>query len=413
MATVPVAPAEAKRAQFQPDRLFAHALDHHNASECAAASAPHSELLVAHLNNPDVLHNLGLVLRQLGRMEEALTRLDTAIAAAPERISFQASRAALLINAGRYAEAAERYARLDGALDAKSMHNRAVALARLGRTAEALDICERLFEVNAADAGTHGLKGNLLTDSGDYRAARSAYREALRRRPGDFAAISNLLLMLKYSDAVSADELMQAHREWGARIDGAWPALPANHGNSRSTARPLRLGLLSPDFGDHPVGYLVLPWLRHLDPASFDLCLYSTRRRNDALSQRLQGMAAQWRECQGMTDVELAAQTRRDQIDILVDLANHTAGNRLGSFARGPAPVQVSYLGYPTTTGLASVGFRLTDPTVNPVGNEGTEQPVQLQGGMFRYEPPAQAPEPATPPAAKTGHISFGCFCNL
>jgi protein O-GlcNAc transferase len=414
LKAAPAAPAASSRASRMPDRLFAQALDHHTSGEFDAASVLYSELLAAHPSNPDVLHNLGLVLLQQGQVDEALNRLDAAIAAAPHRANFHASRAGALVSSGRFAEAAAAYDGLGSALDKKSLHNQAVALGRLGRTAQAISICEHLLGVDSADAAAHALKGNLLTDSGDFRAAESAYREALRLRPDDVATVSNLLLMLNYSDALGAAELMVTHRELGARIDGIWHELPAHHVNSRKTDRRLRLGLVSPDLGEHPVGYLLLPWVAGLDQGSFELCFFSTRLRNDSLNKRLRGMATQWHECQGMNDTELAAQIRREQVDILVDLAGHTAGNRLGAFARGPAPVQISYLGYPTSTGLASIGYRLTDATVDPAGcDAGTEQPVRLSSGMFRYEPPADIAEPAPPPALMNGHVTFGCFCNL
>lgn len=410
----PVDSVQATRAQLVPDQLFAQALDHHTSGELATARDLYEELLAAHPANPDVLHNLGLVLLQLGQVDAALKQLDAAVAAAPARGSLQASRAAALVSAGRYAEAAASYERLGGPLDPKSMHNQIVALGRSGRTAEAISLCERLLVAQPADAAAHALKGNLLTDSGEFRAAESAYREALRLRPDDAATASNMLLMLNYSDGLSATELVQSHRELGAQIEGAWPALPALHGNSRNTDRALRLGLVSPDFGEHPVGYLMLPWVGQLAADGFELWLYSTRRRNDALTHRLQEMSAQWRECHALSDSELAAQVRSDQIDVLVDLAGHTAGNRLGTFARGPAPVQLSYLGYPTSTGMTSISHRVTDSVVDPNGGDaGTEQPMRLTGGMFRYEPPAGVPEPSPPPALGNGHVTFGCFCNL
>lgn len=397
-----------------PEQLFAQALDHHTSGEFTAAAALYAELLQAHPGNPDVLHNLGLVLLQQGHLDEALTRLDGAIAAAPARKSFKASRAALLVSTGRYAEAVASYAQLGGGLDPKSMHNQAVALGHLGRSAEALALCESLLAVDAADAATQALKGNLLTACGEFRAAESAYREALRLRPDDFTTMSNLLLMLNYSDGLGSAALMQLHRELGARIDGIWPALPPLHANARRKDRRLRLGLVSPDLGEHPVGYLLAPWLSHLDGDDFELVFFATRRRTDALTQRLRALGTQWHECQGMSDSDLAAQIRRDEVDVLIDLAGHTAGNRLGVFARRPAPVQISYLGYPTTTGMQAVSHRLTDITIDPdEADAGTERAVHLASGMFRYEPPVDAPEPTPPPAHASGHVTFGCCCNL
>jgi len=195
LTTAPAASALPTRAQLRPEQFFAQALDHHTNGEFAAASALYNELLAAHPRSPDVLHNLGLVLLQLGQKDEALKLVAAAIAAAGTR-EFPgqprlASRAALLVKLGRYANAAASYELLSSALDTKSMHNQAVALGRLGRTAKAQGICKRLLGIDAAGAATHALMGNLLTDGDDFRAAEFAYHEALRLRTDDVATISN------------------------------------------------------------------------------------------------------------------------------------------------------------------------------------------------------------------------------
>lgn len=408
-----VAPA-ISRAQLYPDQLFAQALDHHTGGEFIAAAALYRELLQAHPRNPDVLHNLGLVLFQQGQLAEGLATVEAAIAVAPPRAAFQASRAGLLVSMGRYAEAVDCYGTLGQNIDAKSLNNQAVALGRLGRTVQALEVCERLLRLNPADAAAHGLKGNLLTDAGEFRSAELAYREALSLRPDDAAIHSNMLLMLNYSDAISAAELMQAHREYGTQHGGIWSSLPPRFVNDRHAFRPVRVGFVSPDLGEHPVGYLLLPLVDGLDRRAFELAFYATRQRQDSLTGRLQASAALWRECHALGGAELVAQIRRDRIDILIDLAGHTAGNRLAAMARCAAPLQLSYLGYPTTTGLPAIGYRLTDAIIDPPGEDaGSEIALRLPGGMFRYAPPADAPAPAPAPALAAGHATFGSFCNL
>jgi predicted O-linked N-acetylglucosamine transferase (SPINDLY family) len=413
-ASAAAAAPASTRALLNPQQLFSEALDCHTGGDLHSAAALYRELLTAHPGNPDVLHNLGLVLFQQGRLAEALSNVDAAIEAAPARTAFQASRAAVLVAMGRYAEAVDIYGRLGQGLDAKSLHNLAVALGRLGRSQRALEICAQLMQQTPGDAVAHGLKGNLLTDVGDFRAAERAYREALRLRPDDAGTHSNMLLMLNYDDGLSAAELLQAHREFGVQHDGIWTALPPCFANDRDPSRQLRVGFVSPDLGEHPVGYFLEPLVSRLDRKAFELVFYATRHRQDALTERLRSSSSLWRDCAAMTDAELVTQIRQDRIDILIDLAGHTAGNRLAAMARGAAPLQLSYLGYPTTTGLQSVAYRLTDATVDPIGEDaGTETALRLPSGMFRYAPPADAPAPSAPPMLASGAATFGCFCNL
>ena len=410
---VPVV-AASSAAILMPERVFAQALEHHTGGELVQASALYQDLLLAHPRNPDVLHNLGLVLFQQGDFDAALEQIQRAISVAPARLEFIASRAALKVSRGEHAEAVADYERFGGALDGDALHNYSVALGRLGRTQAALAVCRQRIAQAPADARAHGQLGNLLTDAGQFEAAERAYREALRLRADDSATHSNMLLMLNYSEHLDAAALLREHRAYGEQHGGIWHSLPPLHANERTLSRRLRIGFLSPDFGEHPVGYLFEPLLANLDQSRFEPLLYATRQRNDALSHRLRATGAAWRECHALSDAELVGLLRRDRVDVLIDLAGHTAGNRLAAMARGAAPVQISYLGYPTTTGLAAIGHRFSDALIDPPGSDaGTEQTLHLTGGMFRYAPPPEAPEVSPPPLLNDGRATFGCYCNF
>ncbi|MCV2419086.1 tetratricopeptide repeat protein [Paucibacter sp. DJ2R-2] len=413
-APAPITRATISTAVLAPERVFAQALDHHIGGELDAAAGLYRELLAAHPGHADVLHNLSLVLFQQGESEAALRLIQQAIEAAPARPEFIASRAAMLVSRGQHLAAVTDYARLGTALDGDAIHNYSVALGRLGRTREALTVCRRRIQQAPADARAHGQLGNLLTDCGEFGAAELAYREALRLRADDSATHSNMLLMLNYSEHLDAAELLQQHRAYGAQHGGVWNQLPPLFANERNLGRRLRVGFLSPDFGEHTVGYLFEPLLSSLDQDRFEPVLFATRQRDDALSRRLRATGAVWRECHAASDAELIGILRRDRIDVLIDLAGHTAGNRLAALARGAAPVQITYLGYPTTTGLDAIGHRFTDTWIDPPGGDaGVEQPLHLACGMFRYAPPPDAPEVREPPMLTLGHASFGCYCNL
>ena len=165
----------------------------------------------------------------------------------------------------------------------------------------------------------------------------------------------------------------------------------------------------------HSVAYFVEPLLKGHDRQAVEVFCYAEVMRPDAVTAHLQGLADHWLVTVGLSDDELAERIRADGIDILVDLAGHTANNRLRVFARKPAPVQVTWLGYPNTTGLEAIDYRLVDAVTDPVGEAdawASETLVRLEGGFLCYGALKDAPEPAAPPCLKTGTVTFGSFNN-
>jgi predicted O-linked N-acetylglucosamine transferase (SPINDLY family) len=177
----------------------------------------------------------------------------------------------------------------------------------------------------------------------------------------------------------------------------------------------LRVGYVSPDFRTHAVSYFFEPILRHHDRNRAEAYCYAEVAAPDDTTARLQGLASVWRWTVGLTDAQLAEQVRRDRVDILVDLAGHTSGHRLGVFARRPAPVQLTYLGYPSTTGLSAIDGLLTDAIVDPPGEPpwSAELPYRLPGLFCCYAPPVDAPAVGPSPAARGFGPTFGALHKL
>jgi predicted O-linked N-acetylglucosamine transferase (SPINDLY family) len=176
------------------------------------------------------------------------------------------------------------------------------------------------------------------------------------------------------------------------------------------------VGYVSPDLRKHPVGFFLLPLLEAHDRQLFDLSCYTDVRFPDELTRRLQSHVTNWRSTTGVPDAEVAAQIREDRIDILVDLAMHSAGNRLRVFARKPAPVQVTYLAYCSTTGLDAIDWRITDPFLDPPGESDAayaERSMRLLHSCYWcYQPPidTDCAEVGPVPALGTGRLTFGCL---
>jgi predicted O-linked N-acetylglucosamine transferase (SPINDLY family) len=253
---------------------------------------------------------------------------------------------------------------------------------------------------------------------GRIEEAIAAYRRALEIRPGDQWAHSNMLIaMNSRPPSEHGGGLLAEHVEWARRhAAGLYPAGTARFGNDSSQGRRLRVGYVSPDFRRHSVAYFVQPILAGHDHQQFEVFCYASVRRPDEVTAALKSQADQWRDIAAMSDEQAAEMIRADRIDILVDLAGHTANHRLTLFARRAAPVQVTYLGYPNTTGLATMDYRLTDAAADPPGtteSHYTERLVRLPHGFLCYMPPGHAPEPRAMSAANGSPITFASFNNL
>ena len=218
---------------------------------------------------------------------------------------------------------------------------------------------------------------------------------------------------MHYHPDYDAQALLAEHRDWARRYAEPLAAEIRPHDNDRAPARKLRVGFVSPDFRDHPVGQLLLPLFSHHDRRQTEIVCYCDVRAADAVTTKLKALADGWHDVVGLSDPQVADRIRGDRIDILVDLALHTADNRLLVFARKPAPVQVTMLGMPSTTGLATIDYRLTDPYLDPPGasdGDYTERSIRLPHCFWCYQPPEEAPPVGALPAWKSGFVTFGCL---
>lgn len=294
--------------------------------------------------------------------------------------------------------------------NAETAFNRSNAERARERFAAAIAALDRALARQPRFVAAHMHRGFLLLEQGRPTEAERSFVAALAIAPDHPGAASARLFALNYRDDLTEGEIAAAHREWGAELARRVPAPPAAT-VARGGDRRLRVGYLSPDFRTHSVAWFLGPLLAAHDRAAFEIVGYSDVAEPDATTARLAARCDRWRAVHGLDDDALAAMIRADGIDILVDLAGHTADNRLPVFARRPAPLQATWLGYPNTTGLAAIDFRLTDAVADPPGRgdaDHSERLVRLDRPFLCYDPPALEPPPRGP-----GPLTFGSFNAL
>jgi len=366
---------------------------------------------------PDVAqghNNLGSVLQVLGRPADAEACFRRALQLRPDYVMAHYNLGNVLREQDRLEGAVACYRRaLELRPDYAAAHNNlGNALRGQGQLAEALASYRRAlqFAPNSADALNN--LGNVLRDLGRLDEADDAYRRALQLEPNAAWIHSNLLLCLQNRPDVTLAQLAMAHGEFESAHAAPLRSTWRPHENSRDPDRRLRLGFVSPDLFRHPVGYFTIPFVEQLDRARAEVVCYSDRIRPDELTVRFRAAAAIWRTTFGWSDERLAEQIRADGIDILFDLAGHTAGNRLLVFARKPAPVQVTWAGYVGTTGLSAMDYLIADRFEVPPGAEVqyVERVLRLPDDYVCYDPPASAPAVAPLPAHQRRRVTFGSF---
>lgn len=432
------------------DQLLQSALEHHQAGRLDEAEALYRQILERDPNNADALHLLGVVAHQSSRSDLAAPLIERAIALRPGVAIFHNNLGEALRALGRLDDAASAYRRalelrqdyadahmnlgtvlrMTGRLADACAHlkraltlrpNDADTLANLGNVLhdqgsldEALLCYQRAVEAQPAAAAAHNNVGIVLQQLGRPAEAQDAFRRAMQLAPHYAEAQSNLLLCLHYDHGHDGPALFEEHRRWAERFESPLRAMQPPH--HRSSGRPRRIGFVSPDFRTHPVAFFIEPILRHLSRDRFEVFCYSDTTIADETTRRLVSLADAWRTSSALSHEALATQVQADQIDILIDLAGHSAGNRLLTFARKPAPVQATYLGYPATTGLSAMDWRVTDAMCDPPGQTEafhTERLMRLPDCFLCYRADGSAPAVAPSPSASSGHITFGSFNNF
>jgi protein O-GlcNAc transferase len=400
------------------DQAFQLALQHHQAGRLDEAEPIYRKIIEVSPEHSDAIHLLGMTAFQRGKAEVALELVRRAIALRPGVAIYHNNLGQTLERLGRRDEIAAEY-RKALALDpnyAEAHNNLANVLEREDKLAEAIAGYRTAIRLKPDYAEAYANLGNVFKEQGNLDEAIDCCRAAVARMPELSLLHSNLLLSLHYSLRYSPADLVREHRAWAERHVAPLRSSIQPHSNDRDPSRPLRIGYVSSDLRHHVVGRNVYPLFAHHDHSQFEVFAYSNSTTHDGLSEDLKSKCAGWRAIAGRSDDEVTRTLRADRIDILVDLNLHTTGHRLEIFARKPAPVQVTFAGYPGTTGVETIDYRLTDPFLDPPGEHDdhyAEGSYRLPHSFWCYHPLTPTPEVGPPPHLHNGRITFGCLNNF
>lgn len=397
-----------------------------------------------------LLCELAQALHALGRAGDASAALDRALALKDETVGARHQLAEALFDLQRWDDALAAFTDLVAMQpDDAGAHNTLGLLhQRKGHTYDAERHFKRALELDPALFGAHNNLGLLLQQSDRLVEAEASFRAALRLNPKLVGALSNLagvcqtlgrpddaeanlrlavsakpefleiqsnlLFLHTYQARLSPEDELREAREYGRRAAERAAHRYRDWGVTRDPQQ-LRVGLVSGDLREHPVGHFLEGLLAHIDPERIQLVAYPTQPAGDALTERIRPRFSAWTPLHGQTDAEAARLIHADGTHVLIDLAGHTAYNRLPVFAYKPAPVQVSWLGYFATTGVEEIDYLLADPVSVPLPHRQhfTETVWYLPDTRLCFTPPREAPDVAPLPALGRGYITLGCFQNL
>jgi predicted O-linked N-acetylglucosamine transferase (SPINDLY family) len=363
-------------------------------------------------------YNLGNVQLDQGQLADAAASYERALAIRPDYVAALANLGLVLKNLGRLEEAAACLRRaLSRNPNSAPAHNTlGLVLHKQGQLDAAAASLRQSISLEPGFAVAHNNLGHVLDSLGQLDDAVASFRRAVELKPDYVEADSNLLNTLQFCPGYDSYALAEEGRRWDQQHARPLARFIRPHANDLSPDRRLRVGYISPDFRDHVVGRNILPLLRCHDPTRVEVTLYASVKRTDAMSEQLRQHAHHWHTIADWPDDKVVDKIVADRIDILVDLALHLSGNRLLVLGRKPAPVQVTFAGYPGSTGLRTIDYRLTDPYLDPPGMFDafySEASYRLPHSFWCYDPQATEPSVNSLPANKNGHVTFGCLNNF
>ena len=374
-----------------------------------------------------ICEHLATVLLKLGNLEESIQCFLETIRLDPGNTPAVSQLGQALQSAGRWGEAIGAFGEVVRLRpnDSAAHYSLGQALQAVARTDEAIEACVAALQLDPNNGAAHNILGNCFKDHGRLDTAVECYRRAMELKADTAAVHSNIIYCLNFHPRHDAKSILAEERQWNQQHTAPSSRRNSTYENDPDPNRRLRIGYVSPDFRRHVVGFNVLPLFREHDHKQFEIFCYFNHLSADSVTAEIRSRADGWRNIWGVEDDRVEEMIRTDRIDILVDLSLHMANNRLPLFTRKPAPIQVTFGGYPGGTGLDAMDYRLTDRYLDPDdGNDEkySERSIRLPHSFWCYDRAAMmsginpAPIVNTLPALTAGSLTFGClneFCKI
>jgi predicted O-linked N-acetylglucosamine transferase (SPINDLY family) len=363
-------------------------------------------------------YNLGRIYQHLNRLADAEVSYRQAVALKPEYTKAHNNLGMVFLDLGlpEKAEASFRQAIKYRSHYVEAYYNLGNTLSELGRLDEAEASYRQAIKYRSDYVEAYYNLGNTLAELGRLEEAINSFNKAIAIKPDYADAYSNKFMHLQYSSDYSRKLLFRYHLEFEEQFGGLGVRTFLSPPSMKLAREPLRVGYVSGDFKVHSVAYFFLSLLEQHDPNLIETFCYYNNTVKDKMTERLIAASDHWHFVHQLSNQDLVDVIKRDRIDILVDLSGHTGKNRLLVFAQKPAPIQITWLGYPDTTGLSAIDYRFTDSIADPVGvadSLHSEKLVRLPRGFLCYQGDTTALESKTLPKKKQGYITFGSFNNL
>ncbi len=397
---------------------YQRAMAAYQSGDLSAARTMGEAALQASPQSADLLHLLSAIHLDAGDAAQGLNYAEQAREAAPESLAVQNGYAIALHRNGRSAEARSFLNALcETASEApEPLINLAMVELDLGAWTDALAAADAALTLAPDNAAALSNKASVLQRLGRAEEAAALLLAAHERQPDNATVLRNLLSVVHYSPAFDRHAIYRLTQAY-------WQALPqvqvmpqthAPAARQKDSSKRLHIGFLSPDFRAHAVAQFLMPVLRHLDRARFKVTLYANQTIEDHVTGALKSAVDGWCPIAHLSDADAAAQITADHVHLLIDLAGHTDGNRLGVMRLKPAPVQAAWIGYIATTGLPEIDYVIADSHVVPPEHDAVfaERVFRLPRCYLCYDVPSERRPVAAPPAARNGVITFGSFNN-
>ena len=423
--TLPSA-AGAAPTQVSLTKALAAAQQHHAKSEFEDAKIIYQLILDTQPDHADAMFYIGAAMHQAGDTAQGVEQMKRAAQLNPRSVAYNYNLGLVYEAIGDMPAAIACYRQVIANDRGGQWHcTLAKQLTDAGQLDDAIEFAREALTLLAPHARgiAYNQLANALTLKGELTEAIANFQIAISLEVENAMMNSNYVFALNYGGQPDLTAIFQEHKKFGDKFESFVPRMYVNplQAKARASAftdskRRLRIGYVSPDFNDHAVGKFIEPVLAAHDINKFELFCYYNKPRVDDATKRMQSAVANWRMTADMSDDELARMIQADAIDILVDLSGHTGLNRLLVFARKPAPIQVTWIGYPNTTGLSTMDYRITDAFADPIGATEalhTEKLVRMPECFSCFKPPSNAPHVSTLPAVARGTITFGSFNNF